>query len=298
MDWLLLLKCIAITVSGGISIYWVPSLILDALYYKQRRHQPEQWKVQPDRWAPKRLAKEERQLGTLNMITVSMVSGVLYYHVKMGGFSMLYFDVAQYGWAYTITSTVAFFIVGDFSLYWAHRWMHRKVLYKFVHRFHHRFRTPSAFTAIASHPFETLTFQAITLAPIFIVPLHPGGVIAVLLYQHSVSLIDHSGIRFSMIFPWQGPAAFHDDHHTYFHVNFAQTIHWWDHLFGTWRCEELSYGEESFVEDQTGRPHAKRLSYTTGPIEERSLARLKKRRTRRSQSDSQSKPDVSLEASS
>ena len=298
MDWLLLLKCIAITVSGGIFIYWVPSLILDALYYKQRRHQPEQWKVQPDRWAPKRLAKEERQLGTLNMVTVSMVSGVLYFHVKTGGFSMLYFDVAQYGWVYTILSTVVFFIVGDFSLYWAHRWMHRKGLYKFVHRFHHRYRTPSAFTAIASHPFETLTFQAITLAPIFLVPLHPAGVIAVLLYQHSVSLIDHSGIRFGMIFPWQGPAAFHDDHHTYFHVNFAQTIHWWDHLFGTWRCEELSYGEESFVEDQRGRPYAERLSYTAGPIERRSLARLKKKRKRRPQSDSQSKADVSLEASS
>ncbi len=285
MDWLLLLKCIAITVSGGIFIYWIPSLILHALYYKQRQHEPELWKVQPDRWATKRLAKEERRLGTLNMVTVSMVSGILYYHVKMGGFSMLYFDVTQYGWAYTIFSTVAFFIVGDFSLYWAHR-------------FHHRYRTPSAFTAIASHPLETLTFQAITLAPIFLVPLHPGGVIAVLLYQHSVSLIDHSGIRFGMVLPWQGPAAFHDDHHTYFHVNFAQTIHWWDHLFGTWRSEELSYGEESFVEDQSELPHASRLSYAAGPIKARSLERLKKKRKRRPQPDNQSTPDVSLETSS
>ena len=144
-------------------------------------------------------------------------------------------------------------------------------------------KTPSAFTAVAAHPFEILTFQAISLAPIFLVPLHPAGVIVVLLYQHSVSLIDHSGIRFGMVLPWQGPAAFHDDHHTYFHVNFAQTIHWWDLIFGTWRRQELGYGEESFVEDQVERPRSTPMSYAHAAIEKRSLARLEKKTRKRAQ---------------
>jgi lathosterol oxidase len=281
MDWLLLLECFAITVGGGLAVYWIPSLFLDWIYYKQRKDEPETWKVQPDRWAPKRLAKEERKLGTLNMIMLSVISGILYYHVVTGGFSMLYFDVADYGWAYTIGSTIAFFVVGDFGLYWAHRWMHRKGPYRFAHCIHHRYRTPSAFTAVAAHPFELLTFQVVSMSPIFFLPMHPAGVIGVLLYQHTVSLIDHSGIRFGMVLPWQGPAAFHDDHHTYFHVNFAQTIHWWDRIFGTWRCEELNYGEKSFVEDQNERPVATPLSYSSAAIEQRSLARLEKRRRRK-----------------
>ena len=138
-------------------------------------------------------------------------------------------------------------------LYWAHRWMHRKGPYRFAHCIHHRYRTPSAFTAVAAHPFELLTFQVISMSPIFFIPLHPAGVIAVLLYQHTVSLIDHSGIRFGMVLPWQGPAAFHDDHHTYFHVNFAQTIHWWDRIFGTWRCEELNQRRVCRAKTNLGR---------------------------------------------
>ncbi len=293
MDWLLLLECLAITVGGGLVVYWVPALALDAWYYKQRAHEPEAWKVQPDRWAPKRLVKEERQLGTFNMVAASVVSGILFYHVKTGGFSMLYFEVAEMGWAYTLGSTVGFFVFGDFGLYWAHRWMHRKAPYKFAHRIHHRYRTPSAFTALAAHPFEILTFQAISLAPIFVVPLHPGGVIAVLLYQHSVSLIDHSGVRFGMVLPWQGPAAFHDDHHTYFHVNFAQTIHWWDRIFGTWRCEELGYGEGSFVEDQNERPEATPMSYSADAVTERSLQRLEKKKMRRARAQTHQASEAS-----
>jgi lathosterol oxidase len=280
LDFLLLLKCLAITVGGGLTVYWLPSLALDWLYYKQRTDQAADWKLQPDRWAPKRLIKEERKLGTFNMTAASIVSGVLYYHVLTGGFSMLYFEVAEYGWAYTIGSSIAFFVIGDFGLYWGHRWMHRKGPYRFMHRVHHRFRTPSAFTAVAAHPFEILTFQAIALLPIFILPLHPGGVIAVLLYQHSVSLIDHSGVRFGMVLPWQGPAAFHDDHHVYFHVNFAQTIHWWDRMFGTWRCGEISYGETSFVKDQQSQS-AVPLSYGEAAVTQRAMARLKNKKSRR-----------------
>jgi sterol desaturase/sphingolipid hydroxylase (fatty acid hydroxylase superfamily) len=96
------------------------------------------------------------------------------------------------------------------------------------------------------------------------------------------------------VLPWQGPAAFHDDHHTYFHVNFAQTIHWWDRIFGTWRCEELNYGEKSFVEDQNERPVATPLSYSSAAIEQRSLARLEKRRRRKPKANA----EVALEGGS
>ena len=116
---------------------------------------------------------------------------------------MLYFDVAEYGWTYTVLSSVGFFVVGDFGLYWAHRsgGCVRKGPYRFAHCIHHRYRTPSAFTAVAAHPFELLTFQVVTMAPIFLVPLHPGGVIAVLLYQ-VLGLADRS-LRDPL---WDGPS--------------------------------------------------------------------------------------------
>ena len=80
-------------------------------------------------------------------------------------------------------------------------------------------------------PRELLNFRVVTMAPIFWFRSIQVA-IAVLLYQHMVSLIDHP-IRFRWSFRGKDPLPF-DDHHTYFHVNCA-TIHWW--TAGHRRCE-------------------------------------------------------------
>jgi lathosterol oxidase len=76
--------------------------------------------------------------------------------------------------------------------------------------------------------------------------VHVAGVIAVLLYQNYVGMLDHSGVDLYSWLPWQPPTRFHDDHHVHFHVNYGQNLSVWDYLFGTYRREGRVYGVEVF----------------------------------------------------
>ena len=209
------------------------------------------------------------------MAMASVFSGVFVYYVRTGGTTALYFDFEAHGILYTLVSTALYFVVVDMGLYWAHRIFHRKFLYRTIHHIHHRWVTPTAFTASAMHPIEMITFQVISFSPIMFFPMHPAGVVGVLLYQHFVSLIDHSGIRFHSVLPWQAPAAFHDDHHIYFHVNFSQNMALWDRIFGTWRRRDESYGEGRFVNEQGALSPL--MDYGRKAVAERSAARMNRR---------------------
>lgn len=273
MDWPLLLECMAMTVGGGLFLYLGPCYLIEWLYYRRQAEQPQAWKTQPERDSPARLRREEVRLGTFNMTWASVVSGIIMYHIRTGGWSMLYFDFDEYGLSYTLISTVFYFMLVDCSLYWGHRALHIRYLYRTIHRVHHRWRTPSPFTSLAVHPVELGTFQFFSLIPMFLFPLHPAGVILILIYQQVVSVLDHSGVRFHSIFPWQAPAAFHDDHHVYFHVNFSQNMGLWDRIFGSWRREDERYGEDRFLVDQEHRSPL--LDYAREAVTSRSLARIK-----------------------
>lgn len=85
-------------------------------------------------------------------------------------------------------------------------------------------------------------------------------------YAYYHGIIDHSGVNFKSYWwqPWQPDAIFHDNHHQYFHVNFAFNISYWDkvgvlaffvrqqifervfQLHGTYRRKDRIYNEELF----------------------------------------------------
>lgn len=70
--------------------------------------------------------------------------------------------------------------------------------------------------------------------------------IAVYTYYHGI--IDHSGVTFKAHWwqPWQPDAIFHDNHHQYFHVNFAFNCYLWDKLHNTYRRKERVYNEDIY----------------------------------------------------
>jgi lathosterol oxidase len=86
------------------------------------------------------------------------------------------------------------------------------------------------------------------ILPLFTVPIHwfPFYVVALYTYYHGI--IDHSGVNFKAYWwqPWQPDAIFHDNHHQYFHVNFAFNISYWDKLHGTYRRKDRVYTEDIF----------------------------------------------------
>jgi lathosterol oxidase len=242
---------------GGLGMSFGIGGALELLYYRRRRHEPERWKLQPRRWPPASARRSELLLGTLNMTAGSIVSGLIVYHIARGGYTTVYFGLEPGGLPAALALTALYFFGTDLALYWAHRIFHRPKLLRYIHRWHHRYTSPTAFTAAASHPVEFATYQAIALLPVFFLPLPAAGVIATLIYQNYVALIDHSGIDLRPILP-RPPARFHDDHHVYFHVNYGQNLGLWDRLFGTWRREGRRYGVDVFggrgAPDDAGEP--------------------------------------------
>lgn len=72
--------------------------------------------------------------------------------------------------------------------------------------------------------------------------------IMVMIYHFYHGIIDHSGIDFKRHWwqPWQPDAIFHDNHHQYFHVNFAANVWCWDYIHGTYRRKDRIYREDIF----------------------------------------------------
>ncbi len=179
---------------------------------------------QPRRWLSPEMKRYQLKLGTANLAMGSAASGVFAYSVATGAIRTLSFDASASGVALGVASTLAYFLVTDAGLYWAHRTFHRPLLFRHIQRYHHRVTSPTAITAMAMHPVEFITYQSIMILPLFFVPLWGYGVIFTLLYQNWVALVDHSGIKLYAWFPWQPPSLFHDDHHLYFHVNYGQNM--------------------------------------------------------------------------
>jgi lathosterol oxidase len=236
---------IGVATLGGLGMYFGIGGLFEWRYYR-RRERAAAWKLQPRRFPNARARKKEIALGALNMTLGSIASGVFAHYVATGGASSIYFDLETHGVLFSIATTIVYFVVTDGVLYGAHRLLHRKALFRAIHRVHHRWTSPTAFTAAAMHPAEFALYQAIMLAPLFVLPIHVVGLVVVLVYQNTIALLDHSGVALGSVLPWQPPPRFHDDHHVHFHVNYGQTLGLWDRVFGTWRRVGRVYGEHVY----------------------------------------------------
>lgn len=60
------------------------------------------------------------------------------------GYSRLYFDVDERGWAYLIVSVALVLAVTETLIYWIHRGLHASPFYEWLHFKHHEFRRPNS----------------------------------------------------------------------------------------------------------------------------------------------------------
>ncbi len=240
------LMYVGAAIAGGLGMYFGIAGAFELIYYRARRERAAEWKCQPRRFLSPKLSRHQLVLGTANMLAASIASGFFTAYLAGGGKSAVYFDLRTHGALYALAGTVLYFLLTDAGLYWAHRTFHRPFLFRHIHRWHHRYTAPTAFTAMAMHPLELATYQSVMLLPLFVLPMHVGGLIFVLVYQNYVAMVDHSGIDLHSWIPWQPPTRFHDDHHVHFHVNYGQNMGLWDRIFGTYRRENRVYGVEVF----------------------------------------------------
>ena len=246
MDWALWAGLVVVSAIAGVAVLWVVGGYYEIRYYRNRRHEPETWKCQPKRFLSAEKRREAMLLSSANLIMAGTISGTLIYFLVRGWQTPIYYEVSDYGWLWTLASTVLLFVLMDALAYYTHRFLHLKPIYRKIHRWHHRYPAPSPWVVTALHPVEMLMLQVVTFIPLMIIPFHYVSIIGVLIYILVFNIIDHSGVRLKSRWPWQGPSMYHDDHHVYFHVNFGQHLMLWDRLHGTLRRLNRRYGNDVF----------------------------------------------------
>lgn len=230
------------------AMYFIIGGFLHWYYYVRQRNKAEEWKCQPNKWLTPDLERHEIILGSLTLFVNASTSAILACYISNGGYSTVYYDIGDYGWIWFVLQWPVIFIYQDYITYWMHRMYHLPFFYINFHKLHHKYKQPTAFSVTAIHPVESAHIQLVLALPLFVFPVHwfPFYVIALYTYYHGI--IDHSGINFKAYWwqPWQPDAIFHDNHHQYFHVNFAFNIEYWDKLHGTYRRKDRVYTEDTF----------------------------------------------------
>jgi Delta7-sterol 5-desaturase len=234
--------------SVGVSLatFWGLGGLVHYVFYVRRREAAAEWKLQPKRWLSDRMTRHAFVLGSANIVMGSIIGGTFAWRIAQGGFTALYFEPAKYGVWYLPVSAILLFFAIDAGLYYSHRALHGRWLFRHVHRWHHRYTAPIVFTTTAVHPVEFLTFELFLILPAFIIPAHVGVYVAVIAYTYFIGMVDHCGIRFPWKLPLHTNNRFHDDHHVYFHCNYAHHTTLLDKLHGTVRRVDRRYDEETF----------------------------------------------------
>lgn len=202
-----------VSIVTSLSVFYTIGGFLHVCYYHLQRHVPYEWKCQPKRFLTDANHRHEVLVGTLNMTMNAVISGLLTTNIYNGGYTTLYFNIADWGYLYLILSTVGTFVYVEAASYYMHRFCHVPLIYKRIHKHHHRYHSPTAFAAVAMHPVEVLAYQSLLILPMFIIPIHAAAYVSILLYDYYFGMLDHSGIMMDSWLPWQPPTKFHDDHH-------------------------------------------------------------------------------------
>ena len=174
------------------------------------------------------------------------VPGTIVMHAFEAGGTAIYTDVLAIGgggalsWLYIPVSMLIYLLINDAYFYWSHRAMHHKALFHATHLAHHRSRQPSPWAAFSFHPWEAVISAWVLPLAAFLIPIHVGAVLALLVTMTYCSVANHAGWE---ILPkrWvEGrvgrafiSASHHNVHHTDYGANFGLYFRFWDLVCGT-----------------------------------------------------------------
>lgn len=171
---------------------------------------------------------------------VFAIMDVCLLYLESKGYTLLYFDVNEYGYLWLIASFFIVLFIDDMFFYWSHRAMHHPKLYKVFHRVHHESTDPSPLTAFAFHPSEAVVEQLMHVVLPFLLPLNFGVLIAWQIFSQLNNVLAHLGYE---VYPkgwvklpflqFKAASTHHNMHHQLFNGNYALYFTWWDKWMGT-----------------------------------------------------------------
>ncbi len=167
-------------------------------------------------------------------------AGIVAWGWRNEGWSLIYTDIAAYPLWYLPLSIFLYLFAHDTWFYWTHRLMHRPWWFKLAHAVHHDSRPPTAWAAMSFHPWEALTGAVVIPALVFLIPIHAGALLAVLLIMTVMGITNHMGWELFPRFMVNGllgnfliTATHHQKHHDVYRGNYGLYFRFWDKMCGT-----------------------------------------------------------------
>lgn len=218
--------------------YVVVSGIFFAVFYKLSGEKFRLRKVNKGEWKEGQFKREVIYSAITSFIF--SLSGVAMVWAWENGYSAVYTSIGDYGYFYLIASLLIALFLHETYYYWAHRVMHHPSLFKVVHKVHHESLISSPWTAFSFHPWESLLQALIVPLIVWLLPMHPIAILAMLSIMTVSAVINHLDIE---IYPvgfekhWLGKwligATHHSLHHTEFTTNYGLYFTFWDRWMGT-----------------------------------------------------------------
>jgi len=206
------------------------------------------WQRPPEKVHARRLAQQAPEASLMrHEIFWSCVSSVIYamfgalvIDAWLAGGTKIYLQVDEFGWLYWFASIAVYLFLHDTWFYWTHRAMHHPKLFLTMHKVHHESNQPTPWAGFSFHPWESLVGAVFLPVLVFLIPLHIGAVILLLVIMTVTGITNHAGyeilperwIRGFVGRHWVS-ATHHNLHHQNYRANFALYFRFWDRVMGT-----------------------------------------------------------------
>lgn len=187
-------------------------------------------------------AQIRREIGwsMASAIIYGAPAGIVAWGWQNRGWTRIYDDWSAYPLWWVPVSVLLYLVVQDTWFYWTHRWMHRPAVFKRVHAVHHASRPPTAWAAMAFHPFEAVTLAVVIPLLVFVIPIHIAMLGLVLAIMTVMGVTNHMGWEMFPRFLWGGrvgawliTASHHQRHHDAYRCNYGLYFRFWDRVCGT-----------------------------------------------------------------
>jgi len=187
---------------------------------------------------------------TCKSIPLMSIPTIALFIAEIRGFSRLYNNIEDYGWAYLIASVGLFLFFTDMMIYFIHRGLHHPRIYRYFHKTHHRWIIPTPFASHAFHPVDGFLQSCPYHMSAFLFPLNKFVYIGLFIFVNiwTVSIHDANYQVPKMLQPIINGSAHHTDHHLFFNYNYGQFFTLWDRIGSSFR-NPVVYGSHQADQD-------------------------------------------------
>ncbi|MGB7404352.1 MAG: sterol desaturase family protein [Pacificimonas sp.] len=214
----------------------------------------------------KRQQRQERRWSLISAAIYATPAALAFWAWRDHGLTQVYTDIDAYPLWYLPLSALLYLAAHDTWFYWTHRAMHAPRLFRLMHKVHHDSRPPTAWAAMSFHWTESLSGAILFPILVFLIPIHPAALGAVLAMATLFGVTNHLGWE---IFPdrlvngafgrMMITATHHHGHHRDYNSNYGLYFRVWDRLCGTDKGLSGDFGREELdARKSGGRRRARR----------------------------------------